>query len=89
MGEEAGEEAGEAEVRVRDARSGSSRDFFLLRRERWTLWEAEGFGLPPRMGDWALRAGRLNWELGVWGLEDVLPMLGRRGGGFERGERRG
>ena len=27
----------EAGVRVREARSGNSRDFFLLRRERWTL----------------------------------------------------
>ena len=49
-GEPAGDE--EAGVRVREARSGNSRDFFLLRRERWTLWEAEeGFGLPPRMGE--------------------------------------
>ena len=43
----------EAGVRVRDARSGSSSDFFLCRRERWTLWEAEdGFGEPPRTGEW-------------------------------------
>ena len=61
---------------MRDARSGSSRDFFLVRRERWTLWEAEeGFGLPPRMGEWALRAGELRRELAACGLEEVLPML--------------
>ena len=59
------EEAGEAEVRVRDSRSGSSRDFFLLRRERWTLWEeADGVGLPPRAGELEERAGRSRRGLG-------------------------
>ena len=64
--EAAEEEAGEAEVRVRDARSGSSRDFFLLRRERWTLWEdADGLGLECRAGDWAWRAGESRRALGL------------------------
>ncbi len=66
----------EAGVRVRDARSGNSSDFFLLRRERWTLWEAEeGFGLPPREGERALRAGESRRGGADCGLEDVLPML--------------
>lgn len=81
-------EAGEEEVRVRDARSGSSRDFFLLRRERCTLWEAEeGLGLVWRTGEWAMRgAGELTRGLGVCGLEDVLPMLGGWRGQYEGGD---
>lgn len=60
-------------MKARDARSGSSRDFFFWRRERWTRGlevEGERAGLPRRMGDWA------RWEGGDWGFETVLPMLG-------------
>lgn len=83
----------EAGVRVRDARSGSSSDFFLCRRERWTLEEAEdGFGEPPRMGEWwDERAGESRREWADWGFEDVLPILeeGRGGCGREQSEQRG
>ena len=50
-----GDELGEPEdagVRAKDARSGSSRDFFFVRRDLCTRWETEPFddgaGLPPR-----------------------------------------
>lgn len=56
---------------ARDARSGSSSDFFFWRRERWTRGlEGARAGLPWWMGDWA------RWEGWDWGLEAVLPMLG-------------
>ena len=67
----------DAGVRVRDARSGSSREFFLVRRERWTLWEADedGLGEPPRMGEgWAERAGESRRAWADWGF-DRLSML--------------
>lgn len=83
----------EAGVRVRDARSGSSSDFFLCRRERCTLCEAEdGFGEPPRMGEWwDERAGESRREWADWGFEDVLPILeeGRGRCGREQSEQRG
>ena len=83
----------EAGVRVRDDRSGSSSDFFLCRRERWTLCEAEdGFGEPRRMGEWwDERAGESRRVWVDWGFEDVLPILeeGRGGCGREQSEQRG
>lgn len=69
-------EAGDEEegVSARDARSGSSRDFFFVRREGWTRWEEvdEGgrAGLPRRTGDWEW----LCWDAGLE-EEVVLPML--------------
>ena len=72
---------------MRDARSGSSRDFFLLRRERWTLWEADedGLGEPPRMGEgWAERAGESRRAWADWGFEDVLPILEEGRGRYVR-----
>ena len=52
---EAGDE--EAGVRVRDARSGNSRDFFLFRRDLCTRLD-DGTGLPPLLeGDCVRRVG--------------------------------
>lgn len=67
-------------MRARDARSGSSRDFFLVRRERWTRWEEEEeeeealAGLPRRTGEWEL--AECCWA----GFDVVLPMLEKEQG---------
>ena len=76
----------EAGVSAKDARSGSSRDFFLVRRDLCTRWEpfAEGTGLPPReemeAGD-CVRREELWGRLELAAFEVELPMLwGRRAG---------
>ena len=82
-------------MRARDARSGSSRDFFLERRDLWTRWD-EGEGEPPRMGE-AVRLAGESWRFSersagkgallCAALEAELPMLGAgRGGGRGRRE---
>ena len=68
-------------MRARDARSGNSRDFFLLRRDLCT----RGTGLPPLLaGDWVRRVdgwredGNWVWFAGEFklaALEVELPML--------------
>ena len=79
-----GDELGEPEdagVRAKDARSGSSRDFFLVRRDLCTrcVTLPFGAGLPPRelgmeAGD-CVRRG-LWWERSeLAALEVELPML--------------
>ena len=75
----------EAGVRARDARSGSSRDFFLLHRDLCTRVE-DGTGLPPLLdGDCVRRVGEskrrnegwrwLFWLLALAALNVELPML--------------
>lgn len=62
---------------ARDARSGSSRDFFFERRDLCTRWE-DGAGLPPLMGELVRELCLEEMEFAALAaLEVELPILGR------------